>query len=178
MSETSKKETVTVEEVFPLRTLRSKDSKKLIDCYQQFRETFKEVPPLAVDPETGDILNKSHEVQLVKCDPIDIQDEVDSYFDSVDLKTNIIRLSRQGIDPSKALEIATPEIYADISQLPDNINDWKGFFAEKAEQKAQLDIQIKEAQRKAQEAEQAKQKSLDDAIASKIAQYMANKENK
>ena len=85
-----KKETVTVEEVFPLRTLRSKDNKKLIDCYQQFRETFKEVPPLAVDPETGDILNKSHEVQLVKCDPIDIQDEVDSYFDSVDLKTHIL----------------------------------------------------------------------------------------
>lgn len=179
MSDTKvKEEAVKASDVVVLRCGRSVYSKTPINCYEKFRETYKEVPPLAVDPETGDILNKTHDVQLVKSDPIDIQDDIDSYFDSVDLKTNIVRLSRQGVDPVGALNVPTSDVFADISALPDNINDWKAFFADKAEQKAQLDIQIQEAKRKAAEAEASKQKSLEDAIASKVAEFMANKESK
>lgn len=173
-----KEEAVKVSDVVELRNGRSVYDKTAVNCYEQFRQTYKEVPPLAVDPQSGDIMNKTHDVQLVKSDPIDIQDDIDSYFDSVDLKTNIVRLSKQGIDPVAALNVPCADVYADISQLPDNINDWKAFFADKAEQKAALDIQIAEAKKLAAEAEASKQKSLEDAIASKVAEYMANKESK
>lgn len=159
-----------------LLTPRSKTKKTPIEVSDKFRNTYKEVPPFAVDPETGDILNKTTEVQLVKSDPIDIQADVDSYFDSVDLKTNIVRLSRQGIDPTVALNDTRNALYADLSQLPDNINDWKNFFAGKAEEKAKYELQLKALEAKKAEEAAAQAKSLDDLVAAKVAAALAGKD--
>lgn len=65
---------------------------------------------------------------LVKSEPIDIQAEIDSYFESSDLKTNIERLERQGMDPRTLNKPDTGVSGVDLSLLPDNVNDWHAFL--------------------------------------------------
>lgn len=155
------------------RTLRNCGDKTLLDCHQEFRETFKEVPPFTVDPDNGKILNKTTSIVLVKSEPIDIQAEIDSYFESSDLKTNIERLERQGMDPRTLNKPDTGVSGVDLSLLPDNVNDWHAFFEERTEAlaKEKLAKAKEEADRKAAVA--LEQSNNEAFINSQIEKYLA-----
>jgi len=162
-----------------LRTLRDNPSpKKSIDCYQQFRDTFVELPPLATSLETGEILNDTASIKLVPGEKIDIQNYVNSFYDSSCLQVQLERL-RAG--DRSAVVPAGNGVYADISGVPDDLEGVLAYSARlKAESlaKAESERQAKADADKAKADFEAKAKADNEAYLKKlIADALAQKGN-
>lgn len=164
-------------EEIKLRTLRNNPSpKKSIDCYNQFRQTYAELPPLATSLETGEILNDTADIKIVPSEEVDIQNYVNSFYDSSCLQVQLGRL-RAG-DRSAAVPSGSG-VYADISGVPD---DLEGVFAYSARikaealAKAESERQSKAAAEKAKADSEAKAKADNEAyLRSLIAEALGKK---
>lgn len=88
--------------------------------FKHTKDIYKVVPPLAVDPKTGEILNKTIYNKFVKIkDGRDFYQEIQSYKDECDIYQILERVKNGEI----ALMNAKPGTYGDVSNLPDNFID-------------------------------------------------------
>lgn len=94
------------------------------DCSSHFEESFVEIPPYAVDPNTGEFLNNSSVPKLVSKGKVDVYEKIQSFKKEVDLYSILEKFAYSG---DQALLNAKPCSYGDISGIPDNINDYAAY---------------------------------------------------
>ena len=107
---------------------RSKTQQK---CDSHFDEQYIEIPPLAVDEVTGEVLNKTLVPILKRVEDKNFYEEIQSYKDDCDIysilakfeKTGDISLLHQGIKE-----------FGDYYDIPDNINDFENLVKKSKEE--------------------------------------------
>ena len=110
-------------------------SNNLVPVYQLLK-------PYAIDTKTGEFLNKSSEPILKKVCDKDIDEEIQSYKDSVDIYKLIERAVLSGDQNMLNQRVGT---FADIFGIPDNINDFYAKFDSNLSKAAQELEQLKHA---------------------------------
>lgn len=91
------------------------------DLSREEEEVFEEVAPFAIDPATGEFLNKTSRPLIVSKGKINIQEKISSFGREVDLYSILEKFAYSG---DTALLNARECSYGDISELPDNLNDF------------------------------------------------------
>lgn len=94
------------------------------DLSNEIEDVYTEVPAFAVDPETGDFMNKSSVPQLVKTGSINVKEKIQSFAKDVDIYSI---LERFAYNEDASIINARACSYGDISELPDNLNDYAKF---------------------------------------------------
>ena len=94
------------------------------DCSNPYAEVFEEVPPYAIDPNSGKFLNDSSQPKLISKGKINIQEKIQSFAKEVDLYS-ILEKFAYGEDAS--LLNARPCQYGDISDLPNDLNSYAAY---------------------------------------------------
>lgn len=94
------------------------------DLSREEEEIFEEVAPFAIDPATGEFLNKTSRPLIVSKGKINIQEKISSFGREVDLYSILEKFAYSG---DTALLNARECSYGDISELPDNLNDFAKF---------------------------------------------------
>ena len=90
------------------------------DLSNEFEDVFTELVPFAVDPNTGDIINKSSQPVVISKGKINVHDKIQSFASEVDLYKILERFAYSG---DSAIVNAKEPGYGDISDIPDNLND-------------------------------------------------------
>lgn len=151
-----------------LPTLRTPTEKHGLDCSNPWRKQFIEIQPFAVDPETGEILNQSPCVALKEVAPINQDEQIQSFFESTDLKTCLNRI-RHG--SGEDLPVANGEArYLDLSNLPKNVMELDAYIKNKkaAAETAKKNPKEKDSSVQANVVSQASGDDLDAKIKSYI----------
>ena len=91
------------------------------DLSRETEDVFTEIAPYSVDPKTGKFLNDSSIPKLVKTDTINVHEKIQSFAKEVDLYSILEKFAYSG---DTALLNARECQYGDISDLPDNLNDY------------------------------------------------------
>lgn len=128
------------------------------DNSSHFEDVYTEIPAYAIDPETGKLLNDSSVPKLVKTGKIDVWEKIQSVKKEADLYSILEKFAYSG---DNSLLNARPCSYGDISNIPDNINDYTKF----------VDAHFKNL--KSLNPELAKM-VIDDSISSEIIENKAN----
>lgn len=102
------------------------------DCSNKYFQEYVEIPPFTKD-EKGNWLNDTSVPKFVEGKKIDIQEQVQSYYELVDLKHLLARVESSGDD--SILHVKNG-IYADISDMPDDFNFENALAAKQAEREA------------------------------------------
>ena len=82
-------------------------------------QKFIEIPPYAKD-DKGKIINMTSEPVLKENGEFDIQDYIQSFYEDCDLYHLLAKVARTG---DMSLLNQKQGVYADISNMPDNIHD-------------------------------------------------------
>lgn len=98
-------------------------SVKLVDqdLSRETEEVFEEVAPFAIDPETGDLLNKTSQPMLISKGFINVHDKIQSFAKEADIYSILEKFAASG---DQTLLNARECGYGDLTQLPDNLNDF------------------------------------------------------
>ena len=97
-----------------------KDCKrKSLDLSNRKVKKFIEIPPYAKD-DKGKIINMTSEPVLKENGEFDIQDYIQSFYEDCDLYHLLAKVARTG---DRSLLNQKQGVYADISNMPDNIHD-------------------------------------------------------
>jgi len=92
----------------------------------EMQEQFIEIPPYTKDPDNEDKwLNNTNEYILVKKDPINIQEYINSFKEETDLYSILERVAKGEtglLNKKQSLNIN------DISEIPNNINEQKEYL--------------------------------------------------
>lgn len=83
---------------------------------------YKELPPYAVDEKTGEFLNKSSFPKLVKVGEVDVQEQIQSYADDVDIYKILERYALSGGD--NTIINRSVGTFGDFVDIPDNLHDF------------------------------------------------------
>lgn len=94
------------------------------DLSREEEDVFQELIPYAIDPETGKFLNDSSVPKLVQTGKVNVQERIQSFAKECDLYS-ILEKFAYSDDP--ALINARACQYGDISELPNNLNDYTAF---------------------------------------------------
>ena len=97
------------------------------DCSNKFQERFKEIPPYACDLATGKILNKTSKPMIVKDEPFDIDEYIQSFKADCDIYAILEKFAFTGCTDTSLINKGVMS-FGDISDLPDNINDMNEYF--------------------------------------------------
>ena len=90
------------------------------DLSNEIEEVFTELVPFAVDPNTGEIINKSSQPVVISKGKINVHEKIQSFASDVDLYKILERFAYSG---DTALVNVKEAGYGDISDIPDNLND-------------------------------------------------------
>lgn len=112
------------------------------ECDNPFVEQFKEIPPFTQDPTTGEILNDTPYPKLVKVEPLNIQELIDS-FDDKDIYSMIKNLLKDPLGISRAK--LTDSMCCDTTIFPNNIHEAEAIINNGVAAKDNLDPRIVEA---------------------------------
>lgn len=88
-------------------------SNSLIDIYS-------ELPPFAIDLDTGKLLNPERDPKKVLAGKRDLQEEIESYRDDCDIYKILAKVAASGDTSFLNRKVGT---FADLAHLPDNMND-------------------------------------------------------
>lgn len=91
------------------------------DLSNEFEDTFQEIEPYAIDPKTGKFLNDSSVPKIVSTGKVNVKEKIQSFAKEVDLYSILEKFAYSG---DSALLNARPCDYGDISDMPDNLNDF------------------------------------------------------
>ena len=94
------------------------------DCSDPYQEVFEEIPAYAVDPKTGEFLNKGSNPILISKGKINVQERIQSFAKETDLYS-ILEKFAYGGDP--VLINARDCSYADLSDLPNDLNGFSQY---------------------------------------------------
>ena len=111
-------------------------------CDNPLVKQFKEIPPYAVNPDTGEFLNTSKYPILIETDPMNIQDYIDS-FDDRDIYSMIKNLMTDPLGVKKAQLSA--DMCGDTTIYPKNIHEADELIKNGVLAKDNLDPRIVEA---------------------------------
>lgn len=100
-----------------------------LDYSRKLEKRFVEVPPYAVDLESGKLINKSSEPILVEDEPFDVDEYIQSFKDECDIYTILEKFALTGCTDSTLINKKVMS-FGDISELPDNFNDLNKYFEE------------------------------------------------
>ena len=103
--------------------------KKCSDYHKEFIEQYVELPPFAVDEETGEILNKTSEPVLKRLADKNLYEEIQSHKDDVDIYNLLKQYSMTGDESLINQRVVS---FMNIADIPDNINELHGYFEAKA----------------------------------------------
>ena len=103
------------------------------DCSNPYQKRFKEIPPYAVDIESGKFLNKTSQPILVPDEDFDVDEFVQSFKSECDIYTILEKFALTGCTDTSIINRGIMS-FGDISELPDNFNDMNEYF-EKASKK-------------------------------------------
>lgn len=102
------------------------------DCSNLYFQEYVEIPPFSKD-EKGNWINDTSVPKFVEGKKINIQEQVQSYYELVDLKHLIARVESSG---DMSLLHVKNGIYADISDMPDDFEFDNALAAKQAEREA------------------------------------------
>lgn len=94
------------------------------DLSNQYEQTYIELEPYARN-DKGEFLNDSPFPKLVEGEKVNVQEQIDSYFEDVDIYSILKKVAATG-DFSYLNRKAG--FYADISNLPNNYNDLNNYY--------------------------------------------------
>jgi len=94
------------------------------DLSNELEDVYQEIQPFAVDPKTGEFLNNSSIPKVIKTGQINIQEKIQSFADEVDLYHI---LEKFAYSEDNTIINQKPCAYGDISEMPDNLNDYAQF---------------------------------------------------
>lgn len=89
---------------------------------------YKELPPYAVD-DKGNFLNKSSFPKLEKVGEIDVQEQIDSYADEVNIYKILERFALSGGD--NTIINRSVGSFGDFVEIPDNLHDFDMYVGSK-----------------------------------------------
>ena len=112
------------------------------ECDNPYVEQFKEIPPFTQDPTTGEILNDSPYSKLVKVEPMNIQEFIDS-FDDKDIYSMIKNLLKDPLGITRAK--LTDSMCCDATIYPNDIHTAEAIIQNGIKAKDNLDPRIVEA---------------------------------
>ncbi|MCR5308186.1 MAG: hypothetical protein K6E24_04250 [bacterium] len=91
------------------------------DLSRELEEVFEEVPAFTTDPDTGKLLNATSVPQIVSKGFINVYDKIQSHAKEADIYSILEKFAYSG---DSALLNARECGYGDLSDLPDNLNDF------------------------------------------------------
>lgn len=100
---------------------------------------YQEVPPYAVDPETGEFINKSSRPKIVEVGQKNIDEEIQSYKDSVDTYKILEKFALTGDNSIINRRVGE---FGDIVDIPDNINDFGQYVDSKIKELKQTNPEL------------------------------------
>lgn len=115
------------------RTLFGGSSRTKLDYSNPMQKRWKELPPYAVDVESGKIINKSSVPVLVRDEDFNIDEYIQSFKEDTDIYTILEKFALTGCTDTSLINKGVMS-FGDISDLPDNFNDMNEYF-EKANKK-------------------------------------------
>ena len=121
---------------------RPKNDEFIQECDNPYVEQFKEIPPFTQDPTTGEILNDTPYSKLVKVEPMNIQEYIDS-FDDKDIYSMIKSLINDPLGVSRAK--LNESMVADTTIYPKNIHEGQSIINNGVPAKDSLDPRIVQA---------------------------------
>lgn len=101
-------------------------------CDSKFVQQFIEIPPLAIDEKTGEVLNKTLIPILKEVEPFNFYEKIQSYKDDCDIYSILAKFQKTG---DISLLNQGHKTFADYYNIPDNINDFENLM-----RKAQTEI--------------------------------------
>ena len=111
----------------PFRTLFGGSKRTEQDCSNPMQKRWKEVPPYAVDIETGKFINKSSVAILVPDEDFNIDVYIQSFKEDTDIYTILEKFALTGCTDTSLINKGVMS-FGDISELPDNFNDMNEYF--------------------------------------------------
>lgn len=90
------------------------------DLSNSLVDVYTELPPFAIDLDTGKLLNSSRDPKKVLAGKRDLQEEIDSYRDDCDIYKILAKVAASGDTSFLNRKVGT---FADLAHLPDNMND-------------------------------------------------------
>lgn len=93
----------------------------MLDLSNPYEDVFQEIPPFAIDKDTGKLLNPTKDPVLKKVGVKNVQEDIDSFADDVDIYKILERVALSGNPDYLNKRIGT---FADFHNIPDNINDF------------------------------------------------------
>ena len=121
---------------------RPNNAEFIQECDNPLVEQFKEIPPFTQDPTTGEILNDTPYSKLVKVEPMNIQEYIDS-FDDKDIYSMIKSLINDPLGVSRAK--LNESMVADTTIYPKNIHEGQSIINNGVPAKDSLDPRIVQA---------------------------------
>lgn len=112
-------------------------------CDTHFVEQFIEIPPLAIDEKTGEVLNKTLVPILKEVEPFNFYEKIQSYKDDCDIYSILAKFQKTG-DINLLMGAKSYKNFGDYYNIPDNINDFDNLV-----KKAQKDIKQYSEEQKA-----------------------------
>lgn len=111
----------------PFRTLFGGSSRTKQDCSNPMQKRWKELPPYAVDVESGKIINKLSVPVLVPDEDFNIDEYIQSFKEDTDIYTILEKFALTGCTDMSLINKGIMS-FGDISELPDNFNDMNEYF--------------------------------------------------
>ena len=105
-------------------------------------KTFIEIPPYAVDKESGEILNKTSRKILKRGDDFNFYEKIQSYKDDVDIYSILSKYSMSGDESLINQRVGT---FSDVYDIPDNINDFTKANELKSKKLSQFSVEQQKA---------------------------------
>lgn len=109
------------------------------DCSNKFADVYEELAPYAIDPATGQLLNNSSTPKLVSKGKVNVWEKIQSYRKAADLYSILEKFAYSN---DSTLLNARPCAYGDISNIPDNINDFTNYVDAQIKILKGLDIEL------------------------------------
>lgn len=96
-----------------------------VDLSRKYATQYQLVRPFSKD-EKGKFINESPFNRLIELGKVDIEESIQSYYDSTNFSKLIERYVLSGYDP-RIVDVRVGQ-YADISNIPDNLNEFNAYF--------------------------------------------------
>lgn len=157
----------------PLQTLRNCEPKSEIAVGSNLRDLYQELPPFTIDKESGKVVNPTSSIKLVKIGTEDIQEKINSYYDSSCLQSQLSHIAEGSAD-SSALSAVKGQ-YLDISEVPTDVDDLIKYLdkvrTDTLAKKAADEAALKKA---VDDAAAAQKATFDEAVKKAVAEALAN----
>ena len=156
-----------------LQTLRNCQPKSEIEPGSNLRDLYQELPPFTIDKDTGKVVNPTSQIKLVKVGTEDIQEKINSFYDSSCLQCQLAHIAEGSCDPS-SLNAVNGQ-YLDVSEVPTDVDDLIKFLDKvRTDSLAKKAADEAAAKKAADDAAAAQKANFDAAVKKAVAEALAN----